>query len=43
MVGDSTVVMNIGILPTQTFGPYECDTWSITEFIQQENQGFMQK
>ena len=31
MVGASTDIVNTGTLPTLTFGPYECDTWPITE------------
>ena len=43
MVGESTCVVNIGILPAPTFGTYECDTWSITKFTQWDNQGFPHK
>lgn len=31
---DRTCILNIGIVPSPTFGPYECDAWSITKFIQ---------
>ena len=30
MVGASTDIVNTGTLPALTIGPYECDTWSIT-------------
>ena len=30
MVGASTDIVNTGTLPALTFGPYECDTWPIT-------------
>ena len=30
MVGASTDIVNTGTLPVLTFGPYECDTWPIT-------------
>ena len=30
MVGASTDIVNTGTLPELTFGPYECDTWLIT-------------
>ena len=30
MVGASTDIVNTGTLPALTFGPYKCDTWTIT-------------
>ena len=42
MVGVSTDIVNTGILPAIQFGPYECDTWPITE-ITMGQSGFMQK
>ncbi len=30
MVGASTDIVNTGTLPALIFGPYECDTWPIT-------------
>ena len=42
MVGASTDIVNTGTLPALTFGPYECDTWPITN-ITMGQSGFMQK
>ena len=41
IVGASTAIVEIGIIP-QTISSYDSDTWTITNFIRLDTQGFTQ-